>query len=134
MKTVTTRTIVRTHARQLAWYAATLALGLPAIALLVRLLDPAAPFAYIALPVVAGGLLPAFALLRTLPSNSARCSAVRARLPAKFPVTVPGTVCRRGAGSRRYRARTPCRYPHTRRGPARCVRPPPDTRPMRHCD
>jgi hypothetical protein len=126
MKTVTTRTIVRTHARQLAWYAATLALGLPAIALLVRLLDPAAPFAYIALPVVAGGLLPAFALLRTLPAGPARCSA-------GAPAKVPGTVCRHGAGSRRYRARTPCRNPHPQRGPARCVRPPPGTQPMRRC-
>jgi hypothetical protein len=74
MKNVTLSAVVRNHARccllcpirtwrQLGQYAATLALGLPVIALLAHLFDPTAPFAYIVWPVVAGGLLPTFALL-----------------------------------------------------------------------
>jgi hypothetical protein len=73
MKKFTRSTVVRDHAhphlhpirswRQLARYGATLALGLPAIAMAIHLLDPTAPLAYIVGPVLAGGLLPAFALL-----------------------------------------------------------------------
>lgn len=74
MKNVTLTAVVRRHARrqflcpirswrQLGRYAITLALGLPLIAALARLLDPTAPWPYIVAPVLAGGLLPAFALL-----------------------------------------------------------------------
>lgn len=74
MQNVTLSAVVRDHARrqflfplrswrQLGAYIVTLALGLPVIAFLAHLLDPAAPLAYIVAPVVAGGLLPAFALL-----------------------------------------------------------------------
>ena len=74
MKNVTLSAVVRNHARrrmlcpihtwrQLGLYAVTLALGLPAIVLLAHLLDPSAPLACIVAPVLAGGLLPAFALL-----------------------------------------------------------------------
>ena len=74
MKNVTLSAVVRNHARrqllcpirtwrQLGQYAATLALGLPAIVVLVHLLDPFAPIACIVAPVLAGGLLPAFAML-----------------------------------------------------------------------
>lgn len=74
MKNVTLSAVVRNHARrqllcpirswhQLGQYAATLALGLPVIAFLTRFVDPTAPLAWIVLPVLAGGLLPAFALL-----------------------------------------------------------------------
>lgn len=74
MKNVTLSAVVRDHARrqllcpirsmrQLRAYAITLALGLPVIAFLTQLLDPTAPLGYIVVPVLAGGLLPAFALL-----------------------------------------------------------------------
>jgi hypothetical protein len=74
MKNVTLSAVVRDHARrqllcpirtwrQLGQYATTLALGLPAIAVVAHLFDPAAPIACIVAPVLAGGLLPAFALL-----------------------------------------------------------------------
>jgi len=74
MKNVTLSAVVRNHARrhllcpirtwrQLGLYAVTLILGLPLIAILVHLLDPRAPLACIVAPVLAGGLLPAFALL-----------------------------------------------------------------------
>lgn len=74
MKNVTLSRVVRNHGRrqllcpirswrQLGTYAMTLALGLPIIALLAHLFDPGAPLAYIVAPVLAGGLLPAFALL-----------------------------------------------------------------------
>lgn len=74
MKNVTLSTVVRNHRRrqllcpirswrQLGAYAITLAAGLPVIALLAHLVDPTAPLAYIVAPVLAGGLLPAFALL-----------------------------------------------------------------------
>ena len=74
MKNVTLGVVVRDHARrqllcpirswhQLGQYAATLALGLPVIAFVTRLVDPTAPLAWIVLAVLAGGLLPAFALL-----------------------------------------------------------------------
>jgi hypothetical protein len=74
MQNVTLGAVVRNHARrqllcpirswrQLGLYALTLALGLPLIAVVARVLDPGAPLAYILVPVLAGGLLPAFALL-----------------------------------------------------------------------
>lgn len=74
MKNVTLSAVVRNHARrqllcpirswrQLCRYLLTLAFGLPVIAALIHLFDPGAPLAYIALPVLAGGLLPAFFLL-----------------------------------------------------------------------
>ena len=74
MKNVTLSAVVRNHARrrllcpirtwrQLGQYAATLALGLPAIVVVMHLLDPTAPLAWIVVPVLAGGLLPAFTLL-----------------------------------------------------------------------
>ena len=74
MKNVTLTAVVRNHARrqflcpirswrQLGLYAITLALGLPVIAMLAHLFDPTAPLPYIVAPVLAGGLLPAFALL-----------------------------------------------------------------------
>ena len=74
MKNVTLTAVVRNHGRrqflcpirswrQLSLYAVTLALGLPLIAVLAHLLDPAAPLPYIVAPVLAGGLAPAFALL-----------------------------------------------------------------------
>ena len=74
MKNVTLSAVVRNHARrrflcpirswrQLSLYAITLALGLPVIAMLAHLFDPGAPLPYIVAPVLAGGLLPAFALL-----------------------------------------------------------------------
>lgn len=74
MKNVTLSAVVRNHARrqllcpirtwrQLCRYIFTLALGLPVIATLIHLFDPAAPLTYIVVPVVAGGLLPAFLLL-----------------------------------------------------------------------
>jgi hypothetical protein len=64
MKNVTLSAVVRSHShRQLCLYAITLALGLPVIATLIHLLDPGASLAYIVVPVLAGGLLPAFLLL-----------------------------------------------------------------------
>lgn len=74
MQNVTLGAVVRDHARrqllcpirsmrQLGAYAVTLALGLPVIAFLAQMFDPTAPMAYIVAPVLAGGLLPAFALL-----------------------------------------------------------------------
>jgi hypothetical protein len=74
MKNVTLSAVVRNHARrqllcpirswhQLAQYAATLALGLPLIAFFTRFIDPTAPLAWVVVPILAGGLLPAFALL-----------------------------------------------------------------------
>lgn len=74
MKNVTFSAVVRNHARrqllcpirslrQLGQYAATLALGLPVIAFVAHFIDPTAPLAWIVAPVLAGGLLPAFALL-----------------------------------------------------------------------
>jgi hypothetical protein len=74
MKNVTLSAVVRNYARrrllcpiltwrQLALYAATLALGLPVIVMLTHLLDPSAPLVCIVGPVLAGGLLPAFMLL-----------------------------------------------------------------------
>lgn len=74
MKNVTLTAVVRNHARrqllcpirswrQFGQYAFTLALGLPVLTLLIHVLDPGAPLGWIVGPVVAGGLLPAFALL-----------------------------------------------------------------------
>ena len=74
MKNVTLSAVVRNHARrqllcpirtwrQFGHYAAMLALGLPVIVVLTHLLDPSTPIACIVAPVLAGGLLPAFALL-----------------------------------------------------------------------
>lgn len=70
MKNVTLSDIVRDRGPgrlpawpQLARFAVTLALGLPVIALLFHLLDPGAPLAWVIGPVLAGGLLPACALL-----------------------------------------------------------------------
>ena len=63
MKNVTLSAVVRNRARrQLCRYLLTLSLGLPAIALLMHLLDPGAPLAFIVVPVVAGGVLPVLLL------------------------------------------------------------------------
>ena len=74
MKNVTLTEVVRAHGRrrylcpirswrQLRRYGVTLALGLPAIMVGCHLLDPGAPLAWIVVPVLLGGLLPAFAML-----------------------------------------------------------------------
>lgn len=69
MKNVILRAVVPICTRrQFARYATTLALGLPAIVLLAHLFDPAAPIGYIVLPVLAGGLLPIFALAPRRPN------------------------------------------------------------------
>lgn len=47
------------------WLAAMLALGLPAVMLACHMIDPAAPLAYIVLPVMAGGLMPMAAQMAT---------------------------------------------------------------------
>jgi hypothetical protein len=117
MKSVTMSEIVRAHDRarllfpiqswrQFAAFAATLALGLPAIMVGVHLLDPAAPLAYIVIPVLLGGLLPAFAVL---PGRF----EVRTRFDAQHMVgTLDHTLGTLGyaqadaeAGALRYRAR-----------------------------
>ena len=74
MKNVTLSAVVRNHAsrqllcpirswRQFGRYLITLALGLPVIATLIHLFDPGVPLALIVIPVLAGGMLPAFFLL-----------------------------------------------------------------------
>jgi hypothetical protein len=119
MKSVTMSEVVRAHDRarllfpiqswrQLGALAVTLALGLPAIMFAVHQLDPAAPFAYIVIPVLAGGLLPVFAVL---PGRL----EVRTRFDAQHLVgTLDDTLDTLGyaqagvhAGAVRYRARKP---------------------------
>jgi hypothetical protein len=51
--------------RRAAWLVVTLALGLPALMYAFRQLDPAAPLAYIVVPILAGGLLPMAAQMMT---------------------------------------------------------------------
>jgi hypothetical protein len=117
MKSVTMSEVVRAHDRarllfpiqswrQFGALAATLALGLPAIMFAVHLLDPAAPLAYIVIPVLLGGLLPVFAVL---PGRF----EVRTRFDAQHLVsTLDDTLGTLGyapaateAGALRYRAR-----------------------------
>ncbi len=55
---------LRTTAGRRRWpFWLVLGAGLPGIVLAMRWLDPAAPLAYIVLPVLAGGLLPVWALM-----------------------------------------------------------------------
>ncbi|GAB3432787.1 hypothetical protein NX773_14600 [Massilia solisilvae] len=49
--------------RRLATFALVMVLGLAGLVVLFRKLDPTAPLAYIVIPVLAGGLLPLFALM-----------------------------------------------------------------------
>jgi hypothetical protein len=119
MKSVSMSEVVRAHDRarllfpiqswrQFGALAATLALGLPAIMFAVHLLDPAAPLAYIVIPVLLGGLLPVFAVL------PARFE-VRTRFDAQHLVgTIDHTLSTLGyaqadaeGGALRYRARKP---------------------------
>jgi hypothetical protein len=119
MKSVSMSEVVRVHDRarllfpiqswrQFSAFAATLALGLPAIMFTVHLLDPAAPLAYIVIPVLLGGLLPVFAVL---PGRF----EVRTRFDAQHLVgTLDHTLGTLGyaqagaeAGALRYRARKP---------------------------
>lgn len=74
MKNVTLSQVTRAHApyrflcpirsrRQLVAFGIFLLFGLPVIALLLKLLDPSAPLAYILVPALVGGSLPMFAVL-----------------------------------------------------------------------
>jgi len=93
--------------RRLATLALTLALGLPALVIAFRLLDPTAPLGYIVVPVLLGGLLP---VTRALPGRL----EVSTRFDARHLVgTLDETLDRLGyvqaertPGTVRYRART----------------------------
>lgn len=94
-----------------ATFALTLALGLAALTLAIHLVDPAAPLAYIVLPVLAGGLMP---LLSALPGRFDVATRFDAcHLIGMLDETLdqlgyaPAT---RGPGALRYRARAP-RWP-----------------------
>jgi hypothetical protein len=119
MKSVSMSEVVRAHDRarllfpiqswrQFGGLAATLALGLPAIMFAVHLLNPAAPLAYIVIPVLLGGVLP---LAAALPGRF----EVRTRFDAQHMVgTLDDTLETLGyaqagaeAGALRYRARKP---------------------------
>lgn len=74
MQNVTMSEVTRTHApyrflcpirsrRQLLAFGIFLLFGLPAIALLLKLLDPTAPLSYILIPALVGGSVPMFAVL-----------------------------------------------------------------------
>lgn len=117
MKSVTFSDIERVQARpcslpsrqlihRLATFVLLLALGLPALMIVFHLLDPTAPLAYIVVPILLGGLLPATQILPGRFEVTTRFDACHMVLTLDEALDKLGyEQTERAPGSVRYRAR-----------------------------